>query len=156
MRYVEVINDDRETVTMKVSHKQLCYMAITSRLKQMFLSERTVIHMRWHKDGEWENKEVMVHSSDGDAWKDLDNFDLGFAQDATNVRIALTTDGLTPFNENAASYSCWPMFDVLCNLPPLCMKYDFMFLYLVIPNLDHPGPKLIMMLKPLIDELKEM
>jgi hypothetical protein len=47
----------------------------------MFLSERIVIHMRWHKDGERENKEVMVHLLDGDAWKALDNFDPKFAQD---------------------------------------------------------------------------
>jgi hypothetical protein len=41
----------------------------------MFLSERTAIHMWWQKDGERENKEVMVHPSDSDGWKALDNFD---------------------------------------------------------------------------------
>jgi hypothetical protein len=30
-----------------------------------------VIHMRWHKDGERKNKEVMVHPSDSDAWKSM-------------------------------------------------------------------------------------
>jgi hypothetical protein len=34
--------------------------------------------MRWHKDGERENKEVMVHPLDSDAWKALDNFDIEF------------------------------------------------------------------------------
>jgi hypothetical protein len=48
------------------------------------------------------------------------------------------------------------MLVVPYNLPPLCMKYEFMFLCLVIPGLDHPGPKLNVMLKPLIDELKEL
>jgi hypothetical protein len=46
-----------------------------------------VIHMRWHKDGERVNKEVMVHPSDSDAWKTLDNFNPEFAQDARNIRI---------------------------------------------------------------------
>jgi hypothetical protein len=32
----------------------------------MFLLERTVIHMRWDKHGERENKEVMVHPSNSD------------------------------------------------------------------------------------------
>jgi hypothetical protein len=68
LRYVEVVNDDGETVTTEVAHNQVCYMPITPRLKQMFLSKRTMIHMRWHKDGERENKEVMVHPSDSDAW----------------------------------------------------------------------------------------
>jgi hypothetical protein len=65
-----------------------------------------MIHMQWHKDGERENKEVMVHSSALDAWKALDNFDPEFARDVRNVRIGLTTDGLTPFSDNATSYSC--------------------------------------------------
>jgi hypothetical protein len=45
----------------------------------MFLSERAMIHMRWDKDGETENNKVMVHPSDSDAWKALDNFDPEFA-----------------------------------------------------------------------------
>jgi hypothetical protein len=59
-RYVEVINNDGEIVTTEVAHKQVRYMPIASRLKSMFLSERIAIHMQWHKDGERENKEVMV------------------------------------------------------------------------------------------------
>jgi hypothetical protein len=100
---------------------------------------------------------VMVYPSDGDAWKALDNFDPEFAQDASNVHIGLTTDGFIPFVENATSYSCWPMFAVSYNLSPsLYMKYGFMFLYLIVPSLDHPGPQLNVMLKPLIDVLKEL
>jgi hypothetical protein len=110
--------------------------------------------MQWHKDGERENKEVMVHPSDSDAWKALDNFDPEFARDARNVRIGLTTNGFTPFDDNAATYSCWPMFVVPYNLPPLCTKYDFLFLCLIVPSPDHPRPKLNVMLKPLINELK--
>jgi hypothetical protein len=66
-RYVEDVNDDGETVITEVEHKQVHYMPIAPRLKRMFLSKRTMIHMRWHKDGERENKEVMVHPSDSDA-----------------------------------------------------------------------------------------
>jgi hypothetical protein len=120
----------------------------------MFLSERTAIHMRWHKDGERENKEVMVHPSDSDAWKALDNFDPEFARDARNVRIGLTTNGFTPFDDNAAMYSCWLMFVVPYNLPPLGTKYEFLFLCLIVHSPDHPRPKLNVMLKPLINELK--
>jgi hypothetical protein len=42
----------------------------------MFVSETITIHMWWHKDGERENKEVMVHPSDSDVWKALYKFDL--------------------------------------------------------------------------------
>jgi hypothetical protein len=113
--------------------------------------------MRWHKDGERENKVVMVHPSDSDMWKALDNIDLEFARDVRNICIGLVTDGFTPFGDNATSYSYRPMFVVPYNLSPsLCMKYEFMFLCLVIPGPYHLGPKLNVMLKPLIDELKEL
>jgi hypothetical protein len=99
---------------------------------------------------------VMVHPSDSDAWRALDNYDPEFAPDVRNVRIGLTTDGFTPFSDNTTSYSCWPVFTVPYNIPPsLCMKYEFMFLCLIVPGLDHPRPKLNVMLRPLIDELKE-
>jgi hypothetical protein len=123
----------------------------------MFLSERTAIHMQWHKDGERENKDVMVHPSNPDAWKDLDNLNPEFAWVVRNVRIGLATDGFTPFGDNAASYSCSPMFAVPYNLPPsLCRKYEFMFICLVVPGMYHPGPKLNVMLRPLTDKLKEL
>jgi hypothetical protein len=87
----------------------------------------------------------------------LDNFDPEFAQDARNVRIGLATDGFTPFGDNTTCYSCWPVFVVPYNLPlSLCMKYEFIFFCLIIPGPDHLGPKLNVMLKPLIDELKEL
>jgi hypothetical protein len=64
------------------------------------------MHMKWHKECECENNNVMVHPSDGEAWKALDNFDPDFAKDARNVRIGLAIDGFTPFTESATSYSC--------------------------------------------------
>jgi hypothetical protein len=100
---------------------------------------------------------VMVHPSDGEAWKALNNFDPDFARDARNVCIELVTYGFTPLTESAASYSCWPVFAIAYNLPPaLCMKYEHMFLYLIIPGLDNPGPQLNVMMQSLIEELKQL
>jgi hypothetical protein len=99
----------------------------------------------------------MVHPSDGDARKALDNFDPEFASDARNVHIGLATDGFMPFNMTVASYSCWPIITIPYNLPPaICMKYEFMFLCLVIPGLEHSGVHLNVMLRPLIEELKKL
>ncbi|WVZ53089.1 hypothetical protein U9M48_004075 [Paspalum notatum var. saurae] len=36
------------------------------------------------------------------------------------------------------------------------MKYEFMFLCLIIPGPEHPGPKINVMLQPLIKELKQL
>lgn len=99
----------------------------------------------------------MVHSSNGEAWKALDNFDTDFVRDTRNFRIVLAIDDFMPFNNNNTLYSCWPIFAIPYNLPScLCMKYEFMFMCLIIPGPDHPGPQINMMLKPLINELKTL
>jgi hypothetical protein len=38
-RYMKVVNEDGASITTKVAVKQLHYMAITSRLKRLYLSE---------------------------------------------------------------------------------------------------------------------
>jgi hypothetical protein len=115
------------------------------------------MHLRWHKDCMDRQDGLMVHPSYGDAWKALDNFEPDFASDTRNVCIGLATDGFMPFNMAAASYSCWPIIAIPYNLPPtLCMKYEFMFLCLVIPGPEHPGVRLNVMLQPLIEELKKL
>jgi hypothetical protein len=101
--------------------------------------------MRWHKEGVHENPNVMAHPADTYAWKALDAFDSSFADEVWNVRFGLATYGFSPFNLTATSYSCWPVFGVPYNLPPaLCMKYEFI----------HPGTKIDVMMRPLIEELK--
>jgi hypothetical protein len=144
-------------VTSTVAQKQLRYMPLAPRIKRLFLSRNTARHMRWHKEHERGDTHVMTHPYDSDAWKALDDFDPEFATEARNIRIGLATDGFTPFNTNAASYSCWPVFVIPYNLPPhLCMKYDYMFLSLIIPGPDHPGKGLNVMMQPLIDDLKKL
>jgi hypothetical protein len=48
---VEVVNDEGEKVMTDVAHKQLRYLPLTPRVKQMFLSKKIAMHMRWHKEG---------------------------------------------------------------------------------------------------------
>jgi hypothetical protein len=59
------VTEDGEKVTTEVTKKQLCYFPITPRLKRLFISKRTVRHMRWHKEGIHENDRVMGHTLDG-------------------------------------------------------------------------------------------
>jgi hypothetical protein len=66
-RFVEIINEDGETVTAKTAHKQFRYLPLTPRMKQLFISKKTARHMRWHKKGVRENDQVMVHPSDSEA-----------------------------------------------------------------------------------------
>jgi hypothetical protein len=98
--------------------------------------------MRWHKGGIHENDGVMGgHPLDDEAWKVLNRLNADFASDARNVRFGLAIDGFDPFSRNSAPYSCWPIFTVPYNLPPsLYMKFEVMFLCLIVPDLKAPGP----------------
>jgi hypothetical protein len=132
-------------------------MPLTLQLKRLFILKKTAIHMRWYKEGECENNNVMVHPSDGEAWKALDNFDPDFSRDANNVCIGLATYGFTSFTESVASYSCWLVFAIPYNLPlTLCMKYEHMFLCLIVPSSNNHGPQLNVMMKWLIEEFKQL
>jgi hypothetical protein len=135
------VAQDGEKVTIEVAQKQLHYFPITPLLKWLFISKRTARHMRWHKEGIHENDRVTGHPSDDEGWKVLDEFDADFANDARNIRFELATDGFDPCSTNSASYSCLPIFVVSYNLPPsLYMKFEFMFLYLIILGPEAPGP----------------
>ena len=66
-QFIEVINIDGEEVMTEIAYKQLRYMSLTPRLKQLFILKKTAMHMRWHKECECENSNVMVHLSDGES-----------------------------------------------------------------------------------------
>jgi hypothetical protein len=75
-------------------------------MKRLFFLKKTARHMRWHKECVHENEQVMVHPSDSEAWKVVDDFDADFIWDARNVRIGLATDGFSLYNTSVTSYSC--------------------------------------------------
>jgi hypothetical protein len=74
---VKVINEDGASITTKLALKQLRYIPITPRLKQLFLCEETTQLMRWHKEGirDSEDLNIMSHPVDAEAWHALDRFD---------------------------------------------------------------------------------
>ena len=92
-RYVQVTNDEGESVTTKVAAKQLRYMQPDSRFLRMHLCKETTMHTRWPKEGKLpnKNKDIIEHPVDGDAWKVLDNFDPKFANDPRSIRFGLST-----------------------------------------------------------------
>jgi hypothetical protein len=156
-RYKKVVKKDGSVQITSLPVKVLRYLPLKPRLQQLYLSQKTAKHMRWHKEGIRNNTGCMSHPSNGTAWKALDHYDPSFASDPRNVRVGLATDGFTPFNSNAAPYSCWPVITIPYNLPPsLCMKDEYVFLTLIIPGPDNPGKHLNMFMEPLIDELHDL
>jgi hypothetical protein len=47
--FIKLVVQNSEKVTTKFAQKQLHYFPITPRLKRLFISKRTMRHMRWHK-----------------------------------------------------------------------------------------------------------
>jgi hypothetical protein len=139
-----------------MAYKKLRYFPITPRLQRLFMSPRTAEQMTWHQsyhavDG------VMVHPSDGEAWKYFNSVHPHFSAESRNVHLGLCTDGFNPFGSFAASYSCWPVILMVYNLPPgMCMRSEFMFLSMVIPGPSSPGRNIDVCLRPLIDELTQL
>jgi len=139
-----------------VAHKKLRYFSITPRLQRLFMSPRTVEHMTWHQshnavDG------VMVHPSDGEAWKHFNSVHPHFSAESRNVCLGLCTDRFNPFGSFVTPYSCWPVILTVYNLPPeMCMRSEFIFLFMVIPSLSSPGWNIDVCLRPLIDELTQL
>jgi len=139
-----------------VAYKKLRYFPITPRLQRLFMPSRTVEHMTWHQshhavDG------VMVHPSNGEAWKHFNSVHPHFSAESRNVHLGLCTNGFNPFGSFAAPYSCWPVILMIYNMPPgMCMRLEFMFLSMVILGPSSPGWNINVCLRPLIDELTQL
>ena len=91
-----------------VAYKKLWYFLITPRLQRLFMSRRTAEHMTWHQTHDVVDG-VMVHPSDGEAWKRFNSVHTDFSAESRNVRLGLCTDGFNPFGSFAAPYFYWPV-----------------------------------------------
>ena len=75
--------------------------------------------------------------------------------ESRNIHLKLFIDKFNPFHSFVAPCSCWSMILMVYNLlPRICMRQEFMFLSMVIPDPNSPGHNINVCLRPLIDELK--
>ena len=131
-RYVVVDNGMGEKTQTKIPVNVLRYMPIVPRLQRLFMVEETARQMTWHKTGkrtelDADGNVMMVHTSDGEAWKRFDALHKEKTADPRHPRVAVSTDGFSVFGQMAAPYSCWPVFVIPLNLPPgrLCKERTF-------------------------------
>src|SRR6266496_6650391 len=109
-------------------------MPIVPRLQRLFMVKETARQMTWHKTGkrtklDADGNVMMVHTSDGEAWKCFDALHKEKTVDPRHPRVAVSTDGFSVFGQTAAQYSYWPVFVIPRNLPPsprrLCKERTF-------------------------------
>jgi hypothetical protein len=111
--------------------------------------------MVWHRTSRIDDK-VLRHPADSKAWKHVDMKYSDFAADPRNIRLALCTDGFTPF-KYGSSHTIWPVVLAVYNLPPwMIMKKCNLIVPLNISGPQMPGNDLDIFLRPLIDELKSL
>ncbi|KAL5569490.1 hypothetical protein UlMin_026065 [Ulmus minor] len=140
-----------------VPHKVLRYFPVGPRMKRLFATSKTAKLMRWYSTGKSKDNDVMRHPIDGKSWQEFDKRHPQFAGDVRNVRLGLAADGFNPFGNMSLSYSMWPVVLTTYNLPPwICMKAEYLMLSLLIPAPHSPGKDMVIFLRPLIDELKEL
>ncbi|XP_076909856.1 uncharacterized protein LOC143567279 [Bidens hawaiensis] len=151
----KVCNKDRyKERGKKVPKLVLNYLPVGPRLQRLFYSKKTAQHLTWHADHH-RNPEKMSHPSEGRAWDHFNSVFPDFAQETRKVRLGLCTDGFSPNNTSGSSYSCWPVFITVYNLPPwLALKEQYLQMPLVIPGPKNPKQNLDVFLQPLVDELK--
>ena len=132
-RYIVVDNGMGEKTQTKIPVSVLRYMPIVPRLQRLFMVEETARQMTWHKTGkrtelDADGNLMIVHTSDGVAWKKFDELHGDKAADPRHPRVGISTDGFGVFGMTAAQYSCWPVFVFPLNLPPpdrLCKERTF-------------------------------
>ncbi|KAL8120301.1 hypothetical protein AgCh_017459 [Apium graveolens] len=149
--------DAKEGGSNTIPRKVLRYFPLTTRLQRLYMSTRTVEHMKWYKN-RVVTEGVLTHPADGEEWNEFDKNYPDFSQDIRNVRLGLATDGFPPYsNGTSGIYSVWPVVIFVYNLPPsMCMKDPYMFMTLLVPGPNDPGKNLNVYRRPLIDELIQL
>ncbi|KAL3838469.1 hypothetical protein ACJIZ3_023060 [Penstemon smallii] len=140
----------------KIPQKILRYFPLKPRLQRLFISKKTALDMRWHKERRVDDG-ILRHPADAEEWKEFDKLHESFAEDPRNVRLGLATDGFNPFSNMSTSYSTWPVILLPYNLPPWkCMKSPFFILSMLISGPKSPGNDIDVFLEPLIEELHDL
>jgi hypothetical protein len=80
------------------------YAPIIPCLKCLFRNKDHAKLLRWHKeDRKIDN--MLRHPADGSQWRAIDREFKDFADDARNLRFAISTDGMNPFGEQSSGHS---------------------------------------------------
>jgi hypothetical protein len=70
-RFLEVDSGDDKKGQLEVPVKILRYLPFVPRIQQLYMTEKTVKHMTWHKNGRRYKPEKLVHPSNGEPWTHL-------------------------------------------------------------------------------------
>jgi hypothetical protein len=99
----------------KIPAKIMWYFPIIPRLKRLFRNWAHPKLMQWHKE-EHKLDQMLRHPAYGSQWRNVDREFLDFDNNARNIRLCLSMDGMNPFGEWGSSHSIWPVTLFMFNL----------------------------------------
>ena len=80
-----------------------------------------------------------------------------FSSDPRNVRFALSTDGMNPFNERNSDHNTWLVILSMYNIPIwLCQKRTYLFLTVLVSSPRQPGFDMDVFLEPMMQEFEKL
>ncbi|KAK7256311.1 hypothetical protein RIF29_29752 [Crotalaria pallida] len=156
LRVCPKCNESRYKKEYSTPEKVLWYFPIKERFRRMYNNAIDAKNLTWHADERIKDGKLR-HPADSPQWRKIDHEYPDFAQDARNLHLALSTNGINPHGVQRSSHSTWPVMLVIYNLPPwLCMKRKYMMLSMLISGPKQPGNDIDVYLTPLIEDLKQM
>jgi hypothetical protein len=80
-----------------------------------------------------------------------------FAVESRNIKFALSTDGMNPFDENRTVHSTWPIILVMYNIPTcLYHKTKYLMLSILIQGLKQAVIDIDVFLEPLMKDMTKL
>jgi hypothetical protein len=120
------------------------------------MSPKNIEHMTSHHSQDVVDG-VMVHIFYGEACKQFNKVYPQFLMEPRNIYVCLYTYRFNLFGSFAVLYSCWLVIHIVYNLPPrMCIRSEFIFLYMVVPGSNSPSRNIDVSFRSLFDELNQL
>lgn len=86
------------------------------RFQRMLRNKEISKELTWHDDKRVRDG-YLRHLADAPSWKLVDRKWPDFGNEARNLRLAISADGINPRGLMSYAYSCWPVLMITYNLP---------------------------------------
>jgi hypothetical protein len=141
----------------KIPALVMWYLPVTNRLRHIFLNPKEAALMTWWDDERNVDDDVIAHPADASQWQDFNNNNKLFSSDPRNVRFALSTDGMNPFNERTSDHNPWPVILTMYNIPTyLCQKRKYLFLTILVSGPQQLGFDMDVFLELVMEEFERL
>ena len=128
--------EDRYKENGKSPRKMFKHMPIETRIRRLFANRATSELLQSHRKSQTTQVSTIHESPAWSEWYSSNGF---FGGDNRAIALGLCADGLNPFAKEKNSYSMWPLFLFVLNLPAqIWKKPSSMLLTGIVPGPGEP------------------